>query len=68
MLADPLFCTGSLECLRALLDAGAGVAKLCEGSPVLHIAVSVGSLPQQQAFSSAAVSLLLQHGTVPYER
>ncbi|KAL0048951.1 hypothetical protein WJX82_003017 [Trebouxia sp. C0006] len=60
--------SGSLECLRVLLDAGADVAKLCEGSPVLHIAVSVGSLPQQQAFSSAAVSLLLQHGTVPYER
>ncbi|KAL0037126.1 hypothetical protein WJX79_001631 [Trebouxia sp. C0005] len=60
--------SGSLECLRVLLDAGADVAKLCEGSPVLHIAVSVGSLPQQQAFSSAAVLLLLQYRAVPYER
>lgn len=68
MLADPLFRTGSLACLRVLLDAGADVAKLCEGSPVLHIAVSVGSLPQKQAFSSAAVLLLLQYGAVPYER
>lgn len=32
------------------------------------MAVSMGSLPQQQDFSSAAVQLLLQQGAVPYER
>ncbi|KAL3144011.1 hypothetical protein ABBQ32_003818 [Trebouxia sp. C0010 RCD-2024] len=60
--------SGSLECLKTLLEAGAGVSRLCEGSPPLHIAVSVGALPEQQAFSAAAVDLLLQHGAVPYER
>lgn len=67
-LAHNLSCTGSLECLRVLLEAGADVAKLCEGSPALHMAVSVGSIPHQQPFSAAAVQLLLQHGAVPYER
>lgn len=51
-----------------LLDAGADVARLCEGSPALHMAVSVGSIAHQQPFSAAAVQLLLQHGAVPYER
>lgn len=59
---------GSLECTGALVGAGADVSTLCEGSPALHMAVSMGALAEQQNFSSAAVLLLLQHGAVPYER
>ena len=59
---------GSLECSKALLEAEVDISRLCEGSPALHMAVSVGSLLHQQAFSAAAVQLLLQHGAVPYER
>ena len=51
-----------------LLGAGASVAKPCEGSPVLHLAVSVGALPNQICFAAAAVKALLQHGAIPYER
>ena len=54
--------------MGALLEAGADVSRLCEGSPALHMAVSMGALAEQQNFSSAAVLLLLQHGAVPYER
>ena len=54
--------------MQALLTAGADVTRLCEGSPALHMAVSMGALTQMQGFSAAAVQLLLQHGAVPYER
>ena len=63
-----LLIAGRLACLRALLLAGADVTKPCEGSLPLHIAASLGSFPQQTAFSVSAVRLLLQHGAVPYER
>ena len=64
-LASP---AGRLECLHVLLGAGASVAKSCEGSPVLHLAVSIGALPHRVHFAAAAVKALLQHGAVPYER
>ena len=59
---------GQLEAARALLEKGASTEKACEGSPPLHVAVAVASLPARRPFAQAAVELLLQFGADPYER
>lgn len=64
----PALVAGHLECVQTLLEAGTDVAKQCEGSPPLHIAVCVGALPQKENFAEAAVRKLLTHGAMPYER
>eukprot|EP00238_Polyblepharides_amylifera_P000660 CAMPEP_0196572032 /NCGR_PEP_ID=MMETSP1081-20130531/2154_1 /TAXON_ID=36882 /ORGANISM="Pyramimonas amylifera, Strain CCMP720" /LENGTH=829 /DNA_ID=CAMNT_0041889213 /DNA_START=35 /DNA_END=2524 /DNA_ORIENTATION=+ len=50
---------GQLDCLRLLLEAGAETLIRCEGSPGLHIAVSMGILPSFAQFSIEAVKALL---------
>ncbi|KAK3259135.1 hypothetical protein CYMTET_31855, partial [Cymbomonas tetramitiformis] len=51
--------TGKLECAQLLLDSGAEIFIRCEGSPALHVAVSVGQLPSHSDFSCKAMQLLL---------
>lgn len=54
--------------MQCLLEAGSDVSLVCEGSPPVHMAVCVGSLPHKENFAEAAVRRLLDHGAVPYER
>eukprot|EP00959_Pyramimonas_sp_CCMP1952_P271744 5681722-Pyramimonas_sp.AAC.2 len=57
--------SGSLDCMRLLLEAGAEIMIRCEGSPALHIAVSVGTLP---AFKDFSVEVRLFPLRVPLKR
>ena len=50
-----------LECMKALLEAGASVSKTCEGMHPIHLAVLMGSFGAHREFSKQAVELLLQH-------
>lgn len=52
----------SLPCVELLLEAGAEVRYACEGSPVVHIALSVGSIPSSRTFALGAVRVLVARG------
>jgi ankyrin repeat protein len=50
-----------LENVKVLLEAGASVHKKCDGSPPLHAAISIGSVPQHADFAYECVKLLDEH-------
>lgn len=50
-----------LDCVKALLAAGASVNKCCEGMFPIHLAVSLGGFDAHREFSKHAVGALLQH-------
>ncbi|KAK9846133.1 hypothetical protein WJX84_008602 [Apatococcus fuscideae] len=54
--------SGRTECAAALIAAGASLSKTCESSPVLHLAVCLGSQPSQLATAEELVKLLLKAG------
>lgn len=47
-----------LEHIKLLLEAGASVHKKSDGSPPLHAAISVGSVPQNKEFAFQCVQVL----------
>lgn len=59
---------GKLDAIQPLLDAGARVGQMCEGSPPLNMAVCVGSHPAFYRFALSVSSMLLDAGAVPLER
>lgn len=54
-----------LDSVVACLDAGANIKSALQGSPVLHVALSVGSVPANRDFALACVTTLLQRGADP---
>ena len=52
---------GSLQCLGLLLQEGADTGVGCEGSPLVHVAVSVGALAHLKDFSVEAVKAIAGH-------
>mmetsp|Transcript_4408 Transcript_4408/g.12711 ORF Transcript_4408/g.12711 Transcript_4408/m.12711 type:complete len:900 (-) Transcript_4408:172-2871(-) len=56
---------GHLECMVALLQAGASSTIAVEGSPALHAAVVMGGLPAHRSFCLEAVPKLLTFGADP---
>lgn len=52
---------GSIQCLRALLEAEAKTYVTLEGSPPLHIACAMSGFEKHEAFAVEAVKALLPH-------
>ncbi|QDZ21400.1 putative histone deacetylase [Chloropicon primus] len=52
---------GSLECLNLLLQEGADTGVGCEGSPLIHVAVSVGCLDHLRLFAPEAAKAIMRH-------
>ena len=52
---------GSIECVKALLEAGAKAYITLEGSPPLHIACAMSGFEQHEAFALEAVKALLPY-------
>lgn len=47
-----------LEHVRILIEAGASLHRKCDGSPPLHVAISMGAIPQHVDFAYDCVKLL----------
>lgn len=52
---------GSIDCVNALLDAGAKSYVTLEGSPPLHIACAMSGFERHETFALEAVKALLPH-------
>jgi len=50
-----------LDHLKLLIDAGASLHKKCDGSTPLHVAISMGAIPQHAEFSYECVKLLYEN-------
>mmetsp|Transcript_27949 Transcript_27949/g.61564 ORF Transcript_27949/g.61564 Transcript_27949/m.61564 type:complete len:1058 (-) Transcript_27949:88-3261(-) len=50
-----------LEHVELLCSAGASLHKKNDGSPPIHVAISIGAIPQHREFANACVRLLYKH-------
>lgn len=50
-----------LEHVKLLCKAGASLHKKCDGSPPLHVAISMGAVPQHRKFAYDCVKVLHKH-------
>jgi len=50
-----------LECVRLLLEAGADMHRKCDGSAPIHLAVSIGAIPEHTDFAENCLSVLASY-------
>uniref|UniRef100_A0A7S1B8M9 Histone deacetylase domain-containing protein n=2 Tax=Corethron hystrix TaxID=216773 RepID=A0A7S1B8M9_9STRA len=57
-----------LDCVKELLDANVMINKKCDGSSPVHVALSVGSIPEHSKFAEDCLNLLTVHSADLSER
>mmetsp|Transcript_27116 Transcript_27116/g.54231 ORF Transcript_27116/g.54231 Transcript_27116/m.54231 type:complete len:892 (+) Transcript_27116:385-3060(+) len=57
-----------LDCVRVLLEANVMINKKCDGSAPVHVALSVGSIPEHSKFAEDCLALLAAHSADLSER